>query len=231
MDILKLHNITFSYNEDIIIENINLNLKKDERISIVGSSGCGKTTLLKIIAGIENNFLGTISSSKIAYMPQKDLLLPWRNIISNILLPIELNKGDLNKGKIKALNFLDKLNLMNYAYKFPNELSGGMKQRVSFLRTIITESDTLLLDEPFSALDAITKEDLQHWLLDIIKDLKKSMVFITHDINEAIFLSNRILVCKNKPMNQLIEFKVKKNITSTELKELKENILKIIREG
>lgn len=229
MPILNVKNLSFSYENSVILKNISLTLEKGERISIVGSSGCGKTTLLKNIAGIEGDFQGEIIALKTSYMPQKDLLLPWRNILNNILLPVELNNEDLQAGEKRALEYLEKLNLLEYANKFPQELSGGMKQRVSFIRTLITGSDILLLDEPFSALDAITKEDLQKWLLKLIKNLKKSMIFITHDINEAIFLSNRVLVCQNKPMNKLIEFNIPKNLTLDESAKIKENILQIIR--
>lgn len=229
MSILNIENLSFSYEDSLILENINLSLERGERVSIVGSSGCGKTTLLKVIAGIETNFTGDITSLNTSYMPQKDLLLPWRDILSNILLPIELKKGDMEIGKEKALKYLKKVNLDEYWNKFPQELSGGMKQRVSFIRTLMSDCDILLLDEPFSALDAITKEDIQKWLLKLIQEFEKTMIFITHDINEAIFLSTRVLVCQNKPMNNLVQFKIPENISLEESKIIKDEILKIIK--
>ena len=164
-------------------------------------------------------------------MPQRDLLLPWRTVLENIMLPVELKKKDKEEGKKKAIAYLEKLHLAEYKDKLPHELSGGMRQRVSFLRTLLTEADILLLDEPFSALDAITKEYLQKWLLDTLKEFDKSIIFITHDINEALFLSDRILVCKDKPLDSFAEFIVPKDKEENvdKILEMKKEILHIIR--
>ena len=220
MNVLEVENISFTYGEGLLIDNISFSLEKNEFLSIVGSSGCGKSTIIKLIAGIEKAEKGNICGLSTGYMPQKDLLLPWRTVLENILLPVELSKkskDNLEEGKTKAEEYLKKLNLYEYKDKLPHELSGGMRQRVSFLRTLLTEADILLLDEPFSALDAITKEYLQKWLLDTLKEFNKSIVFITHDINEALFLSDRILVCENRPLNSFREFivpKIKKILRS-----------------
>lgn len=231
MKVLEVKNISFTYKgEGILIDNVSFSLEKNEFLSIVGSSGCGKSTIIKLIAGIEKAGTGNISGLSTGYMPQKDLLLPWRTVLENILLPVELNKKSLAEGKEKAEEYLKKLNLYEYKDKLPHELSGGMRQRVSFLRTLLTEADILLLDEPFSALDAITKEYLQKWLLDTLKEFNKSIVFITHDINEALYLSDRILVCENKPLKSFKEFIVPKDKNNIEeLAEMKKDILHIIR--
>ena len=231
MKVLEVKNISFTYKgEGILIDNISFSLEKNEFLSIVGSSGCGKSTIIKLIAGIEKAGTGNISGLSTGYMPQKDLLLPWRTVLENILLSVELNKKSLAEGKEKAEEYLKKLNLYEYKDKLPHELSGGMRQRVSFLRTLHTEADILLLDEPFSALDAITKEYLQKWLLDTLKEFNKSIVFITHDINEALYLSDRILVCENKPLKSFKEFIVPKDKNNIEeLAEMKKDILHIIR--
>lgn len=231
MKVLEVKNISFTYKgEGILIDNISFSLEKNEFLSIVGSSGCGKSTIIKLIAGIEKAGTGNISGLSTGYMPQKDLLLPWRTVLENILLPVELNKKSLVEGKEKAEEYLKKLNLYEYKDKLPHELSGGMRQRVSFLRTLLTEADILLLDEPFSALDAITKEYLQKWLLDTLKEFNKSIIFITHDINEALYLSDRILVCENKPLKSFKEFIVPKDKNNIEeLAEMKKDILHIIR--
>lgn len=233
MNVLEVENISFTYGEGLLIDNISFSLEKNEFLSIVGSSGCGKSTIIKLIVGIEKAEKGNIHGLSTGYMPQKDLLLPWRTVLENILLPVELSKkskDNLEEGKTKAEEYLKKLNLYEYKNKLPHELSGGMRQRVSFLRTLLTEADILLLDEPFSALDAITKEYLQKWLLDTLKEFNKSIVFITHDINEALFLSDRILVCENRPLNSFREFIVPKNKENIEeLAEMKKNILHIIR--
>lgn len=231
MESLTIKNLFFSYDGKPLLKNISLSLKKGEFLSIVGSSGCGKSTIIKLVAGIEKADSGTIKSESTGYMPQKDLLLPWRTVLDNILLPVEISKQNLKVEKEKALEYLKKLKLDEYQNSFPNELSGGMRQRVSFLRTLFTQGEILLLDEPFSALDMITKEQLQKWLLEILNDFKKSVIFITHDINEAIFLSDRILVCKNSPLDSFEEFKISSQIKNSpeEIIALKEKILKIIK--
>ncbi|WP_300358644.1 ABC transporter ATP-binding protein [Fusobacterium sp.] len=232
MKVLELENISFSYDGGIqLLKDISFSLEKNEFLSIVGSSGCGKSTIIKLIAGIEKADSGTIKGLSTGYMPQRDLLLPWRTVLQNIMLPVELNKKNREEGKKKAIEYLKKLHLDEYKDKLPQELSGGMRQRVSFLRTLLTEADILLLDEPFSALDAITKEYLQKWLLDTLKEFNKSIIFITHDINEALFLSDRILVCKDKPLDSFAEFIVPKDKENNTDKiiEMKKEILHIIR--
>lgn len=226
--VLKVENISFFYEKkDLLIKDLSFSLKKNEFLSIIGSSGCGKSTIIKLISGIKKMNSGDIVGKKTAYMPQKDLLLPWRNVLENILLPSELSKKNLNEEKKKAIDYLKKLNLEKYEEKYPYELSGGMKQRVSFIRTLLTDADILLLDEPFSALDAITKENLQKWLLEVLKDFDKSIIFITHDINEAIFLSDRILVCQNRPLDSFKEYIIpkEKKLDLEFIKEVKEKIL------
>lgn len=232
MKVLELENISFSYNGGVsLLKDISFSLEKNEFLSIVGSSGCGKSTIIKLIAGIEKADKGTIKGLSTGYMPQRDLLLPWRTVLENIMLPVELNKKNKEDGKKKAIAYLEKLHLAEYKDKLPHELSGGMRQRVSFLRTLLTEADILLLDEPFSALDAITKEYLQKWLLDTLKEFDKSIIFITHDINEALFLSDRILVCKDKPLDSFAEFIVPKDKEENvdKILEMKKDILHIIR--
>ena len=136
MNVLEVENISFTYGEGLLIDNISFSLEKNEFLSIVGSSGCGKSTIIKLIAGIEKTEKGNICGLSTGYMPQKDLLLPWRTVLENILLPVELSKkskDNLEEGKTKAEEYLKKLNLYEYKDKLPHELSGGMRQRVSFL--------------------------------------------------------------------------------------------------
>lgn len=221
-NILEFKHITFSYDKKEILKNLSFNLKRNEFLSIVGASGCGKTTIIKIIGGIYENYTGEIIKSTTAYMPQKDLLLPWRKVIDNVLLPIELKK--LNH-RDKGMEYLKKVGLENCCELYPHELSGGMRQRVSFVRTLMSEPDILLLDEPFSALDAITKEEMGQWLTKTLEKFNKSVIFITHDINEAIYLSDRILVCTDTPLTNFDEFIVKDYDNSY----LKNKLLEIIR--
>ena len=230
MNILEVRNLSFHYDKDtIILNNLSFNVKKNELISIVGGSGCGKSTIIKVLAGIEKNFQGDIKVNNISYMPQSDTLLPWRNILENILLPTEIKKCNKENERKRALSLLKRFNLINYSKSYPKELSGGMKQRISFIRTLMNDGDLLLLDEPFSALDAITREDLQNWLLNSFITLEKSIIFITHDIDEAIFLSNRILVCVEKPISYFKEFIVPHNIDPAYKTLLKKNIVSTIK--
>ncbi|MGL4976490.1 MAG: ATP-binding cassette domain-containing protein [Cetobacterium sp.] len=227
---LEVNNLNFSYeNSNYILKNLSFHVNKMEFVSILGGSGCGKSTLIKILANIEKPINGEVSVKKISYMPQSDTLLPWRNIIDNILLPVEIKRLNISEAKIKAENLLHKFKLLSYSKKYPKELSGGMKQRISFIRTLMNESDLLLLDEPFSALDTITRQELQLWLLESLSMLKKSMIFVTHDIDEAIFLSNRILVCTETPISTFKEFLIPKNATLKHKLFLKNEIIKAIK--
>lgn len=230
MNILEVKNLTFHYdNYNHILNNLSFNVKNNELISIVGGSGCGKSTIIKILAGIEKNFSGAVQLKSISYMPQSDTLLPWRTVLENILLPIEIKKGNKEKEFEKAISLLKRFNLFEYSNNYPKELSGGMKQRISLIRTLMGGGDLLLLDEPFSALDAITREDLQNWLLNTISTLKKSMIFITHDIDEAIFLSHRIFVCTEIPLSNFKEFLIPENIGFEKRLQLRKEILSIIK--
>lgn len=231
MKVLEVKNLHFYYdNNKPILNDLSFNVKKREFVSIVGGSGCGKSTIIKVLAGIEKITQGDIKvDNSVSYMPQSDTLFPWRTILDNILLPIEIKKGDLKKGKEKALSLLERFNLIDYWKSYPKELSGGMKQRISFIRTLMNEGELLLLDEPFSALDAITREDLQNWLLNSFSTLEKSIIFITHDIDEAIFLSNRILVCTKSPILNFKEFLIPKNMDSQYRLQLKKDIVSAIK--
>lgn len=185
---------------------------------MVGSSGCGKSTLFKIIAGLLEPTSGdivwqkTTSSArtrlgKIAYMPQQDLLLPWRTILDNCLLPWEVNQARSKADTISIIRgMLERFGLTGIENAYPRELSGGMRQRVAFLRTLVTGGDLMLLDEPFGALDAMTKREMHKWLVELWGGLEKTVLFITHDLEEAILLSDRIYLMSGKsPHNPLKE--------------------------
>lgn len=231
--ILKINNLNFKYkNSDCnILENFNLNIKKGEFVSILGASGSGKTTLLRILAGLEKVNLKSIlnNSLKISYMPQNDSLLPWKNILENIVLPLDIQGVDKEPSLKKAKDLLKVLSLSQWGNSYPKELSGGMRQRISLVRTLISDADLLLLDEPFSALDSITKIFLREWLSEIILNLDKTFLFVTHDIDEAIYLSDRIIVIKNSPIKDFKEFHINKNLSNIDLNNLRNNILTTIK--
>lgn len=169
------------------------------------------------------------------YAP-KDMLLPWRTIIENAALPLECQGVQKKEAQVKAKELLHKFGLQGYEKKYPKDLSGGMRQRVSFIRTLLTGGEILLLDEPFSALDALTKASLQEWLFEQWKEWEKTILFITHDVEEALFLSNRILVVENQPIATLTERivpldrnRTRKDLYKPEVLALKEEILSMLQ--
>jgi len=214
---LEISNISKSFNNRKIFERISFNLKEKEIISILGPSGCGKTTLLNSISGIDDDFAGKIKTNtkskrkidNFSYSQQKDLLIPWRNVLDNAVFGLEIAGISKNESYPKALSLMKKFKLSGIEKKFPHQLSGGMRQRVSLIRSFLLERPILLLDEPFGSLDSITREDLQDWLVDILKILKLSVIFVTHDINEAIKISDRIIILGANPGRIIKEIKVK----------------------
>ncbi|MDE6182205.1 MAG: ABC transporter ATP-binding protein [Eubacteriales bacterium] len=204
----RLENIKKAFKENIIIENINFEIKKGEIVAFVGKSGVGKTTLFDILAGFENVTEGKIFLNEkditnekkyISYMMQKPLLLQHLTILQNICIPLKLDKVSKKKSEEIAINMLKKFELFEHKDKYPSELSGGMKQRVAFLRAYLKKGDIMLLDEPFSALDSITKHYIYNWFKNLIKKRENTIIFITHDIKEAIMLADKVFVLSGKP--------------------------------
>jgi len=193
--ILKIKNLQKYYhdmNSEIeAIKNITLSIYDNEFISIVGPSGCGKSTLLSILANIETKSNGTISYKnkeiKVGYMLQKDSLFPWRTILENCLIGKEIENNLTKEKKDNVIHLLNKYGLKDFIHKYPSSLSGGMKQRVALIRTLATNPDILLLDEPLSALDYQTKLSLSNDLYTIIKNEKKTAIMVTHDLGEPNF--------------------------------------------
>ncbi len=221
---LKVSNITVKFNDKPMIEDISAILNKGEIVSILGTSGVGKTTLFNVIAGLIIPDTGTVEldgeniigkSGKISYMLQKDLLLPFKTIIDNVSLPLILKGESKVNARKRAGEYFSQFGLEGMENRYPNELSGGMKQRAAFLRTYMFSNEIALLDEPFSALDAITKYKMHAWYLDIVKKLNMSILFITHDIDEAILISDRIYIMSGKPGKIISEIKVEMDRTSS----------------
>ncbi|RAN91030.1 ABC transporter ATP-binding protein [Bacillus sp. SRB_28] len=240
-NILQFYNVSFHYDEKPIINELNASIQDKEFVSIIGPSGCGKSTLFRLITGLEEASTGQIEltetkSHSVGYMPQKDMLLPWRTIIENAALPLECQGVQKKEAQVKAKELLHKFGLQGYEKKYPKDLSGGMRQRVSFIRTLLTGGEILLLDEPFSALDALTKASLQEWLFEQWKEWEKTILFITHDVEEALFLSNRILVVENQPIATLTERivpldrnRTRKDLYKPEVLALKEELLSMLQ--
>lgn len=199
---LNVENLSFSYTDKRIIRNISFAVKSGEFVSILGPSGCGKSTLLNVLAGILKPENGQIQidgkeingmSSHFAYMPQNDLLLPWKTILDNVCLYGEIHRCK-DEVREQALARISDFGLEGCENKYPAELSGGMRQRAAFLRTTLCDAGIYLLDEPFGALDVITRGDMQDWLRERSSNLKKTILLVTHDTDEAIYLSDRILI-------------------------------------
>lgn len=220
LEILRTENINKSFDDKIILKDVNIKLNKGELVSFVGVSGSGKTTLFNIIAGLLGPDSGKVflrgkeitnKAGKVSYMLQKDLLLPYMTIIDNVSLPLVL-RGDKKKiAREKVKDLFKDFGLEGNEYKYPSQLSGGMAQRAALLRTYVFGSEVTLLDEPFSALDAITKASIHKWYKNIINEMKISTIFITHDIEEAVKLSDRIYILGKNPGTIIDEINIKEN--------------------
>ena len=203
---IRIENISKSFDGDKIIDNISIDVREGELVSILGPSGCGKSTIFNLIAGLLKQDSGKVDvHGKLSYMYQKDLLLPYKTIIDNVSLPLVLRKEKKSQAREEVRKYFKVFGLDGYEDKYPKELSGGMRQRANFMRTYVNSNDIMLLDEPFGALDSITKSSMQKWLLDIRKKVTSTILLITHDIEEAILLSDRIYVISNKPSSVSME--------------------------
>ncbi|PHI04958.1 ATP-binding cassette domain-containing protein [Fusobacterium polymorphum] len=217
-NILDIKNLSYSFGSNPILKDINIHVNENEMVAIVGSSGVGKSTLFNLIAGVLKKQVGkiTINGSedyigKVAYMLQKDLLFEHKTIINNVILPLIIAKIDKKEALEEGNKILKQFNLDKYANKYPQQLSGGMRQRVALIRTYMFKRNIFLLDEAFSALDAITKKELHKWYLDLKKEFNLTTLLITHDIEEAVFLSDRIYILGNKPGEIIGEIKIEIN--------------------
>ena len=217
-NILEVKNLSYSFGNNPILKDINIHVSENEMVAIVGSSGVGKSTLFNLIAGVLKKQIGeiTINGSndyigKVAYMLQKDLLFEHKTIINNVILPLIIAKVNKKKALEEGNKILKQFNLDKYANKYPQQLSGGMRQRVALIRTYMFKKNIFLLDEAFSALDAITKKELHKWYLDLKKEFNLTTLLITHDIEEAVFLSDRIYILGNKPGEIIGEIKIEIN--------------------
>lgn len=208
MTILHTENISKRYNDKPVIRDISLHLDAGELVSLLGASGAGKTTLFHIVSGLLAPDAGkvflkgeeiTSEPGHIAYMLQKDMLLPHKKIIDNVALPLMLKGMKKKAAREEAGQHFAAFGLEGTQYKYPAQLSGGMRQRAALLRTYLASAGVVLLDEPFSALDTITKGTMHRWYLDIMERLPLSTLFITHDIDEAILLSDRIYILGGSP--------------------------------
>ena len=205
---LKVCDVSKSFDGRKIIEDISIELKEGELVSLLGTSGGGKTTLFNVIAGLHEPDQGKVyidgtdvtgQSGHVRYMLQKDLLLPYKTIEDNVSLPLILKGVNKQEARTKVRQYFEEFGLSGTEKKYPYQLSGGMRQRAALLRTYMFSSEVALLDEPFSALDTLTKRDMHKWYLKVMERIKLSTLFITHDIDEAILLSDRIYLLTGTP--------------------------------
>ena len=219
MATLEVRDVTFSYDGVTnILENINLELCDGELVSLLGVSGGGKTTLFNVIAGLNRPQKGQVllngeditgKTGRVSYMLQKDMLLPYRTVEDNIALPLII-KGMKKKEARKIVEGqMERFGIAGTEKKYPSQLSGGMRQRAALLRTYLFSGDVALLDEPFSALDTLTKSEMHAWYLDVMDSIRLSTVFITHDVDEAILLSDRIYILGGRPATLTDEIVIK----------------------
>ena len=208
MEILTAQNISKSFGEKQVLSDVNITLNKGEIVSLLGVSGAGKTTLFNILSGIYKADTGNVylngeditgKPGKVSYMLQKDLLFPYRKVIDNVCLPLIINGAKKKEAREKALPLFKVFDIEGTEFKYPDQLSGGMRQRAALLRTYLSSNGVALLDEPFSALDTITRTKIHKWYLDVMGQIDLSTVFITHDIDEAIILSDRIYILSGTP--------------------------------
>ena len=192
----------------VALSPVSLTIPTGQFLTVLGPSGCGKSTIFNIIAGLEMPSSGTVTmdgtpilgmSGVVSYMLQKDLLLPWRSIVDNVILGMEIDRVPRAEAKARALPLLERYGLGGFENRYPSELSGGMRQRAALLRTMLCDRDVILLDEPFAALDAQTRADMQEWLLDVWDDFKKTVIFVTHDVDEGVYLSDEVVMMSGRP--------------------------------
>ena len=243
----EFRHVTFRYDrrEDPLIEDLSFQVGKGEFVALVGPSGCGKSTVFRLLNRLNAPEKGEVLINAVCgYMPQQDMLFPWRTVAENVALPLEIRSeqaGERRAGaelRERAKEVLEMAGLKGWEDKLPRELSGGMRQRASFARTLMTGAELLLLDEPFSALDYLTRLSMREWLLEQWERDRKTVLFITHDVEEAIFLSTRILVAETSPIRELKEYAVPLGYPRTEASlgtpealELKEQLIRMFRKG
>jgi putative hydroxymethylpyrimidine transport system ATP-binding protein len=208
---LSLQRVSKTFNGERPVQalaEISFDIRQGEFVSLIGQSGSGKSTLCNLIAGLLTPDSGEIrldgrlingQTGHVGYMPQRDLLMPWRSVLQNVILGAEIARQPLEQARQRARALLPLFGLEGFADAYPRQLSGGMRQRAALLRTILMERPLLLLDEPFGALDALTRREMQNWLLTVWTQLQPTVLFVTHDVREAALLSDRILVLSARP--------------------------------
>jgi NitT/TauT family transport system ATP-binding protein len=236
---LSLQGVTRRYPRVTALEGVDLSVRQDEVLAVVGPSGCGKSTLLELMAGLQEPDEGTVAAAgatdaagrraACAYMPQRDLLLPWRTALANAALALECQGVPRSEARRRAEPLFERFGLAEFEQARPAELSGGMRQRVAFLRTLLPGRHVLLLDEPFGALDSITRASMQRWLADALAQDPRTVLLVTHDVEESLFLADRVVVLSPRPGRVVAEIDVDlerpRDVTSAEFGTVRRRVL------
>ncbi len=206
---IELLHVKKSFGEVNVLKDISIHVKKGEVVALLGPSGSGKSTIFNLITNLIKPEEGEVNvHGKVSYMYQKDTMVPWKKVVDNIALPLVFQGSKKREARKEVEGYLETFGLSGYGDKYPSMLSGGMKQRANFLKTYLTSNEIMLLDEPFGALDSMTRKKMQMWLLNVTRKINSSILLITHDVEEAIFLSDRIYVLSDKPTHILGEVNV-----------------------
>ena len=247
--LLEMRAISKTFGAVTALQGFDAAVAPGEFVTVVGPSGCGKSTLFNIVAGLDEPDQGGVLRfegrdcrasellGRVSFMPQRDLLLPWRTVIDNAILALEVEGIPRRKARAEALALVPEFGLGGFEAQYPHQLSGGMRQRVALMRTFLFKRELTLLDEPFGALDALTRALMQRWLLDVWQKHNRTILFITHDVDEALFLGDRVLVMTARPGRVKLEQTVSlprprppEIVTSSEFIALKRVLLEAIEE-
>ena len=238
--------VSVRFDGTLALDHLSLAVGRSEFVSIVGPSGSGKSTLFNVVSGLQRPTSGRVlldgrdvtgETGHVGYMLQKDLLVPWRTVVDNIVLGAALTRGATRRDREEAAALATRYGLGEFLHHYPHALSGGMRQRVALMRTLALHTDVLLLDEPFGALDSQTRLDMQLWLLSVYEDLEVTILFVTHDVDEAILLADRVAVLSERPGRILADLPIPLErprdldvLTSAEFTELKREVLRLLHD-
>jgi NitT/TauT family transport system ATP-binding protein len=221
-----------------VLDGVSLSVTRDERVALIGPSGCGKSTILNVVAGLAAPHSGrTLVEGEVALMPQRDLLVPWRRALDNAALALEAEGVSRAEARERAHPLFERFGLAQFEQAWPHELSGGMRQRVAFLRTIITGRPVIALDEPFGALDSLTRSQMQDWLGQALATEPRTLLLVTHDVEEALVLADRVIVLGPRPAHVVTEIPAGDHasvertdwVTSREFADTKRRVLEALR--
>ena len=208
--IVRTERLTKRFDRLLVLSDVTVSVADGDAAAILGPSGCGKTTLLRILLGLETYDEGTVESSlrRSGYVPQETLLLPWKTLSANVELPLRIAAVAAADRKRRVAELLPRFGLQGFESSYPSELSGGMRQRAALLRAVVAGARGLVLDEPFTSLDTETRETLQEWLLEVLGDLQPTLLLVTHDVEEAVVLCDRVVVLSRRPGTVLGEVEI-----------------------